>query len=46
MQKGDKVVLAGDDEESYVMNKATVKKKGGAFVTETHFVKRVSAAQA
>ena len=42
--KGNKVVLAGDDEESYVFNKATkvkipAKKKGGSFVIEAHFVK-------
>ena len=51
MEKGNKVVLAGDDEESFIMNKATkvkipVKKKGGAFVIEAHFVKRVFAGQA
>ena len=51
VEKGNKVVLAGDDEESYIMNKATkvkiqVKKKGGAFVIEVHFVKRVLAGQA
>ena len=38
VEKGNKVVLAGDDEESFIMNKGTkvkipVKKKGGAFVT-------------
>ena len=49
--KGNKVVLAGDDEESFIMDKATkvkipVKKKGGAFVIEAHFVKRVFAGQA
>ena len=39
--------MAGDDEESFIMNRATkvkipVKKKGGgAFVIEAHFVKRV-----
>ena len=51
VEKGNKVVLAGDDEESYVMSKASkvkipVKMKGGAFVIETHFVKRVFAVQA
>ena len=51
VEKGNKVVLAGDDEESFIMNKATkvkipVKKKGGAFVIEAHFVKRVLAGQA
>ena len=51
VEKGNKVVLAGDDEESYIMNKATkvkipVKKKGGAFVIEARFVKRVFAGQA
>ena len=49
--KGNKVVLAGDDQKSYIMNKATkvkipVKNKGGAFVIEAHFVKRVFAGQA
>ena len=39
VEKGNKVVLAGDDEESFIMNKATkvkipVKKKGGVFVIE------------
>ena len=43
VEKGNKVVLAGDDEESFIMNKATkvkipVRKKGGAFVIEAHFV--------
>ena len=43
--------MAGDDEESYIMNKATnfkipVKKKGGAFVIEARFVMRVFAGQA
>ena len=51
VEKENKVVLVGDDEESYVMNKATkvkipVKKKGGAFVIEAHFVKQVVAGQA
>ena len=51
VEKGNKVALAGDDEASCVMNKATklkipVKKKGGAFVIEAHFVKRGSAGQA
>ena len=51
VEKRNKVVLAGDDEESYVTSKATkvkipVKKKGGAFVIEAHFVKRVFAGQA
>ena len=46
VEQGNKVVLAGDDEERFIMNKATkvmipVKKKGGAFVIEAHFVKRV-----
>ena len=45
-EEGNKVVLAGDDEESDVMNKATnvkipVKKKGGTFVIEAHCVKRL-----
>ena len=44
-------MLAGDDEESHVMNKATkvkipVEKKGGASVIEAHSVKRVFAGQA
>ena len=51
VEKENKVVLAGDDEESYVMNKATkvkipVKKKGGAFVIEARFVKRFFTEQA
>ena len=51
VEKGNKVVFAGDDEESYIMNKATkvkipVKKKGGAFVIEAHFVKRFFFGQA
>ena len=45
VEKGNKVVLAGGDEGSYIMNKDTkvkipVKKKGGAFVIDAHFVKR------
>ena len=51
VEKGNEVVLAGDDEESDIMNKATkvkiqVKNKEGAFVIEAHFVKRVFAEQA
>ena len=51
VEKENKVVLAGDVEESYVMSKATkvtipVKKKVGAFVIEAHFVRRVFAGQA
>ena len=51
VEMGNAVVLAGDDEESYIMNNATkvkipIKKKGGAFVIEAHFVKRVFAEQA
>ena len=51
VEKGNKVVLAGDDQESYIVNKATkvkipVKKKGGSFVIEARFVKRVFSEQA
>ena len=51
VDEGNKVVLAGDDEESFIMSKVTkvkipVKKKGGAFVIEVQFVKRVFAEQA
>ncbi len=45
VEKGNKVVLAGGDGESYIMNEATgvkipIKKKGGSFVIEAHFVMR------
>ena len=50
VEKGNKVVLAQDDEESFCVNKATKVKigqeEGGAFVIEAHFVKRVFAGQA
>ena len=51
VEKGNKVVLAGGDGESYIMNEATgvkipIKKKGGSFVIEAHFVSRVFAGQA
>ena len=43
VEKGNKVVLAGGDGESYILNEATgvkipIKKKGGSFVIEAHFV--------
>ena len=43
VEKGNKVVLAGGENESYIMNEATgvkipIKKKGGSFVIEAHFV--------
>ena len=45
VEKGNKVVLAGEDGESYILNVATkvkipIKKKGGSFVIEAHFVKQ------
>ena len=45
VEKENKVVLAGGDGESYIMNEATgvkipIKKKGGSFVIEAHFVMR------
>ena len=45
VEKGNMVVLAGEGEESYIMNRETkvkipVKKKGGSFVIEAHFVKQ------
>ena len=46
VEKGNKVVLVGDDEESYIMNKATKVKIPVAFVIEARFVKRVFAGQA
>ena len=50
VEKGNTVVLAGDGEESYIMNKAAklripIKKKGGSFVIEAHFVKQVFTGQ-
>jgi hypothetical protein len=46
VEKGNKVVLSGVEGESYILNEATkvkvpVKKKGGSFVIEAHFVKEV-----
>ena len=43
VEKGNKVVLAGGDGESYILNEPTgvkipIKKKGGSFVIEAHFV--------
>ena len=48
VEKGSKVVLAAGDGESYIYNGATktkvpVKKKGGSFVIEAHFMKQVGA---
>lgn len=45
VEKGNKVVLAGGEGESYIKNEATgvkipIKKKGGSFVIEAHFVMR------
>ena len=45
VEKGNKVVLAGGEGESYIRNEATgvkipIKKKGGSFVIEAHFVMR------
>ena len=45
VEKGNKVILAGGDGESYIMNEVTgvkipIKKKGGSFVIEAHFVMR------
>ena len=42
---GNRVVLSPEGEESYIMNvetqvKVPVKKKGGSFVLEAHFVKK------
>jgi hypothetical protein len=47
VEKGNKVVLSGVDGESYILNEATrvkvpVKKKGGSFVVEAHFVKEIA----
>ena len=46
VEKGNKVVLAEGDGESYIQNMASkvkvpVKKKGGSFVIEAHSVKQV-----
>ena len=51
VEKGNKVVLAGEDGESYIENVASkvrihVKKKGGSFVIEAHFVKQGFTGQA
>lgn len=48
VDKGNKVMLAGDDQESYICNmesnmKIPVVKKGGSFVIERHFVKELEA---
>ena len=45
-EKGNKVVLSGAEGESYILNvqtkvKVPVKKKGGSFVIEAHFVKEI-----
>ena len=45
VEKGNKVVLSAGDGESYIHNleskvKVPVKKKGGPFVIEAHFVKK------
>ena len=45
VEKGNTVVLAGDEGESYVHNvandtKVPIKKNGGSFVIEAHFVKQ------
>ena len=47
VEKGNKVVLSGVNGESYIQNeqskvKVPVKKKGGSFVIEAHFVKEIS----
>ena len=47
VEKGNKVVLSGVEGESYILNEATkvkvpVKKKGGSFVIEAHFVKEIA----
>ena len=47
VEKGNKVVLAPDGEESYIFNaitkkKVPTKKKGGSFVIEAHFIKRAA----
>ena len=47
VEKGNKVVLSGVDGESYIQNeqskvKVPLKKKGGSFVIEAHFVKEIS----
>ena len=48
VEKGNTVVLAGCEGESYVYHEASntkvpIKKKGGSFVIEAHFVKQVGA---
>ena len=47
VEKGNKVVLSGAEGESYILNEQTkvkvpVKKKGGSFVIEAHFVKEIA----
>ena len=47
VEKGNKVVLSGEEGQSYILNEKTkvkvpVKKKGGSFVIEAHFVKEVA----
>ena len=48
VEKGNVVVLAGGEEESYIYNvasqtKVPIKKKGGSFVIEAHFMKPAKA---
>ncbi len=47
VEKGNKVVLSGDEGESYILNpqskvRVPVRKKGGSFVIEAHFVKEIT----
>ena len=47
VEKGNKVVLAAGDGESYIYNvetrrKVPIKKKGGSFVIEANFVKKAT----
>ena len=49
VEKGNKVMLAPDGEESYIYNRVTktkvpIKKKGGSFVIEAQFLKKAGAA--
>ncbi len=51
VEKGNKVVPSGGDDESYILNKETrvkipIVKKGGSFVIEAHFIKQGFAGQA
>ena len=51
VEQGNKVVLAGGEGESYILNEATgvkipIVKKGGSFVIEAHFVMKGFAGQA